>query len=210
MKLTGESFYRVTMLSAYTTYFWIRSCFASKPPALSREEELERLNQWIENEGEISVVLRSFLAPALFLGPTLYVFYPRWVSYFKIPLSSPLRLAATGVTLASLPLLFWIHCHLGTFWSSDLEVQEEHQLVTSGLYQWIRHPMYTALLLFYAGTSLTAANWLVLIPNFASIIIMLARIEKEEEMLLKKFGQEYLDYKERTGTLLPRPVNSLF
>ncbi len=204
MKLTGESFYRVTILSAYSTYFWIRSRFASKPSAANREEELKRLNQSMENEGKSSVMLRAFLAPALFLGPTLYVIYPKWVSYFKIPLSSPLRLAATGVTLTSLPFLYWIHYHLGTFWSSDLEVQEEHQLVTSGLYQWIRHPMYTALLLFYAGTSLTAANWLVLIPNFASIIIMLSRIEKEEEMLFRKFGEEYLDYMESTGTLLPK------
>jgi protein-S-isoprenylcysteine O-methyltransferase Ste14 len=162
----------------------------------------------MDNEGKNSVMLRALLAPTLLGGPALYILYPKWVSYFKIPLSTPLRLATTGVTLSSLPLLFWIHHHLGSFWSSDLEVQEEHHLVTSGLYQWIRHPMYTALLLFYAGTSLTSANWLVLIPNFASIMIMLSRIEKEEEMLLKKFGQEYLEYKDRTGTLLPKPVTS--
>lgn len=206
MNLKDESFYRLTLIGAYTTYFFIRKHFVLEPLPLNREDELVRLNQSVENEGKYSVMLRTVLAPTLLLMPAVYVLYPTWVSYFRISLSPQLRLTATAATLTSLPFLYWIHSHLGNFWSSDLELQEDHHLVKTGLYQWIRHPMYTALLLFYAGTSLTSANWIVLVPNFASIFIMLTRIGKEEEMLVKKFGQEYLDYKEQTGTLLPKLI----
>lgn len=204
MKFTDESFNRLTLVGVYTTYFLIRKQFAPHHTATNQEDELDQLSQSIINEGKYSVVLRTLLAPTLLIAPALYVIYPRWIAYFKIPLPSSLRFVATGVTLTSLPFLYWIHYHLGRFWSSDLEVKEDHHLVRTGLYQWIRHPMYTALLLFYTGTAFTSANWIVLVPNFVSIVVMLNRIEKEEEMLINKFGQDYLDYKEQTGSLLPR------
>lgn len=206
MQLKDESFYRMTLTAAYTTYFLIRNHFVLEPLPLNREDELKHFHQSVENEGKYSLMLRTVLAPTLLLMPAVYILYPTWVSYFNIPMSPPLRLTATTITLISLPFLYWIHSHLGKFWSSDLELHEDHHLVKTGLYQWIRHPMYTALLLFYAGTSLTSANWIVLVPNFASILIMLTRIRKEEEMLIKKFGQEYLDYREQTGTLLPKLI----
>jgi protein-S-isoprenylcysteine O-methyltransferase Ste14 len=83
--------------------------------------------------------------------------------------------------------------------------KEEHQLVTSGPYRWIRHPIYTAYLLNYVSGGLVASNLvLTFVPVIFFGLMIINRIPREEAVMREEFGQEYLDLEAHTGGLLPR------
>ena len=134
----------------------------------------------------------------------LYATYPQWMTRFRLPFPIWLRYIGAGLGLASLALLLWVQDTLGRQWSTGLVLREEHTLVTSGPYRWVRHPMYTALFAFMIALGLVSANWLVVLAPAVAISLLLARIPKEESMMTEQFGDEYRAYMERTGRLLPR------
>ncbi len=94
--------------------------------------------------------------------------------------------------------LFWrSHADLGINWSPGLELRENHALVTSGIYAYIRHPMYAAFLLSVLAQPLLIQNWIagvLAVPAF--IVMWIVRMPREEAMMREKFGVEY-------GRLLP-------
>lgn len=98
----------------------------------------------------------------------------------------------------------WAVIRLGRFFSRTVEIEAGHQLITSGPYQWIRHPAYTGMVLIYLGLALSLGTWLGAI---LTLILMLAatgyRIRVEEQVLLENFGQAYRDYMKHTWRLLP-------
>ena len=82
---------------------------------------------------------------------------------------------------------------------------EEGKLITGGLFQYVRNPIYSAWILFIIpGFSLLTLSWIFLGTPFVTYIAFKVFIKKEEEYLVKRFGQEYLAYKEKTRQLLPR------
>ena len=103
-------------------------------------------------------------------------------------------------------LLFWrSHSDLGENWSRTLEIRKGHQLVTHGLYRWIRHPMYAAIWLLRLAQGLLLQNWLAGWSTFVAFAVMyFVRISEEERMMGDFFGQKYSDYMRRTGRLFPR------
>jgi protein-S-isoprenylcysteine O-methyltransferase Ste14 len=102
--------------------------------------------------------------------------------------------------------LFWrAHADLGLNWSQTLEVRKGHEVVKTGVYGSIRHPMYAAILLFSLAQGLLLENWLAgwsALVTFA--ILVLIRMPREEAMMCEFFGQGYRDYMRQTGRLLPR------
>jgi protein-S-isoprenylcysteine O-methyltransferase Ste14 len=120
----------------------------------------------------------------------------------------PLRAGPFVAGIVSLAVGLWLfhrsHVDLGKNWSVTLEVREEHQLITHGIYRHIRHPMYTALLLYSVGQTLVIPNWVVgpsyLIP-FAILFVL--RVQAEERMMLDQFGDQYREYMLRTKRLVP-------
>jgi protein-S-isoprenylcysteine O-methyltransferase Ste14 len=96
------------------------------------------------------------------------------------------------------------HADLGTNWSITLEVREKHQLITQGVYRWVRHPMYLALLIYSAGQALVVPNWLAG-PSYgvAMLLLFAMRLGPEERMMLEEFGQEYQTYRATTKRLVP-------
>ena len=85
-----------------------------------------------------------------------------------------------------------------------LELRENHQLVTHGIYRQVRHPMYAALFLYSIGQALILPNWIAGPSYFVAFAILFAlRIGAEERMMLETFGQEYASYMARTKLLVP-------
>ena len=94
---------------------------------------------------------------------------------------------------------------LGRNWSSTLAVRPEHQLVTEGIYRYLRHPIYTALWLWALAQPLLLPNWLAGFGGLLAVIpLTLLRIPREEALMLEQFGDAYLAYMNNTGRLLPR------
>ena len=95
------------------------------------------------------------------------------------------------------------HVDLGTNWSITLEVRENHQLVTHGIYRSVRHPMYAALFLYAVGQVLVVPNWLAGPSYLIAIAILFAfRVGAEEQMMLETFGAEYEAYMSKTKRLV--------
>ena len=102
-------------------------------------------------------------------------------------------------------LLFLSHRDLGRHWTINVGLREGHQLITTGIYQYIRHPMYAAHLVWAIGQILILHNW---IAGYSFILTMLPfyfyRSRREEEMLIEEFGDDYREYREKTGALFPK------
>jgi len=113
---------------------------------------------------------------------------------------------AAGISCI-VPGLWWLHrshANLGAYWSVTLELRENHQLVTQGIYGWVRHPMYAALFVYAIGQLLVIPNW-VAGPSYlvAFGVLFALRIGAEERMMLETFGDEYAAYMARTKRLVP-------
>lgn len=104
---------------------------------------------------------------------------------------------------SGLRLLYRSHADLGSNWSITLEVQENHRLITHGVYKRIRHPMYLALLLYASGQALVVPNWIAGPAYLVAVMFLfMLRVGREERMMSEQFGQAYEDYKSRTRRLL--------
>lgn len=112
----------------------------------------------------------------------------------------------TGVALTFVGsiLAIWARLLLGQNWSATVSLKTGHQLVRSGPYAYIRHPIYAGLLLAVIGTAMVLGEWrgLAAITVFAIAHGLKAR--NEEQFLTAEFGEEYRQYREMTGFLLPR------
>src|SRR5574341_614278 len=121
-----------------------------------------------------------------------------------IPLPDWLRWVGVIMDVVSLAVWVWVQAALGSLWSAQLQLRDEHHLVTTGPYGSIRHPLYTAMMGMGIALALITANWIF--AAFALIVIAgaVARVPREEQMMLDGFGDEYRQYMARTGRFLPR------
>ena len=157
----------------------------------------------IKGEGKLGVTLfRLFSlmgAPAVLI----YMIIPDWIRWAALPLPVWLRWSGVALSIAGIPLFFWAHHALGKSWSIEVVIKEQHTLVTSGPYRWVRHPMYTAALVLVLGSFLIMANWFIGITLLPISVVTAAKAGKEEQILIEKFGDEYRAYMQRTGRFLP-------
>ena len=102
--------------------------------------------------------------------------------------------------------LFWrSHADLGRNWSVTTELRERHELVTSGVYRRIRHPMYAAIWLIFLVQPLLVHNWIAgLSGPLAFAAMYFIRVPYEEAMMRERFGEAYDAYSRRAGRLCPR------
>lgn len=117
----------------------------------------------------------------------------------------PLALAV-GIALLSFGLWLFKRSHedLGTNWSVSLQVKENHQVVKTGIYQYVRHPMYSALFLYSASQAFLLPNWIVGPAGFlAFAVLYLGRVRSEETMMLERFSEDYRSYMASTKRLIP-------
>ena len=91
-------------------------------------------------------------------------------------------------------------------WSRAVAFKEDHELITTGLYHYVRHPIYTGVLLMILATALSVGT---LSAGIGFVIIVLGlwfKLRAEEEILTKHFPKEYSAYKDRTKALIPYVV----
>ena len=125
-------------------------------------------------------------------------------SMFVLP--HPDLFAFVGVVLFALGLLlrWWAIITLGRFFTVDVVVEKDHEVVERGPFRWVRHPSYTGVLLAFVGWALTLGNWaamlVVLVPIFAAFI---HRMKVEEGALSRALGERYRGYMKRTKRLAP-------
>ena len=109
----------------------------------------------------------------------------------------PAGLAAQASFFA---LAVWARRHLGRNWSARIEIKMGHQLVRSGPYRMLRHPIYTAVVGMYTGTALVSGKWHALIGVAMVMFAYWRKIRMEEAKLREAFGTEYENYRRATWT----------
>ena len=148
---------------------------------------------------------RVLVALPLFAAVLVYLVNPAWMAWASY--DSPVWLRWTGVAAgwSLVPAAFWVFSSLGRQVSETVLTKEHHQLVTSGPYRWIRHPLYVTGLGLFGAIGLMAANWFILLFTLIAFFgIRFAVVPIEEQALVVKFGERYRAYMIRTGALLPR------
>jgi protein-S-isoprenylcysteine O-methyltransferase len=114
--------------------------------------------------------------------------------------------AFAGVVLffAGLLLRWWAIITLGRFFTVDVTIEKDHELVEQGPFRIVRHPSYTGVLLAFVGFALSLRNWaallVILLPIGAAFI---HRMNVEEDALSRALGRRYADYMKRTKRLVP-------
>lgn len=147
--------------------------------------------------------LLFFVALGMSILPMIYVFTP-WFNFANYSLPAWANILGM-LTFAIALWLFWkSHHDLGRNWSPTLQVREDHTLVTNGIYQKIRHPMYTSIWLWVIAQGLLLTNW---IAGLSGIITFgtsyFFRVGNEEKMMIEQFGDQYQAYIQKTKRLLP-------
>ncbi len=92
---------------------------------------------------------------------------------------------------------------LGKNWSLSVQAKESHELIQSGIYSLVRHPIYSGILLLYAGSAIVNGGYTGVLAVVIVFISFWSKLKKEESMLTSIFGDQYLEYKTRTKALIP-------
>jgi protein-S-isoprenylcysteine O-methyltransferase Ste14 len=127
-----------------------------------------------------------------------------WLAWRFIPDADWTRSVGIAVTAAGLALCVWARRNLGEYWSDKVSLKVDHQLIRSGPYSFLRHPIYSGVLLGIAGTALAIGEWrgvIVLVVMTANYWIKAGR---EDTILAGKFGAAFEEHRKRAGSLLPK------
>ncbi|HEU5114450.1 MAG TPA: isoprenylcysteine carboxylmethyltransferase family protein [Candidatus Paceibacterota bacterium] len=109
---------------------------------------------------------------------------------------------AAVISVVGISFAVWARLHLGRNWSPRPAVKEHHELVTSGPYAYVRHPIYSGIILLAFGAAISGSLVGVIALVFASIVYLF-RIRKEERIMLGLFPDQYPAYQARTKKLIP-------
>ena len=168
---------------------------------INKENEITESRQTVvENALLAAVLIGSALLPMLHLTLGLLNF----ADY-----TLPVWATAGGVVLLAIGLwLFWrSHADLGRNWSVTLEIREGHHLITSGVYERIRHPMYSAIFSIFTAQVLLLHNWIAGPGGIVAFALMyIIRVPREEAMMRERFGEEYDAYCQNTGRVFPKLI----
>ncbi len=198
--MADELSIRVLFIVLYGLFLIPRGYYRFVKPRHEKEKTGETDRATV---GKIQAVLTLIILGGL-ISSILYVLGLPLMDWFQM-LQYPiwLRVAGALLVLIMIPLLAWIHRELDRQYSAVLKIKSDHQLITTGPYERVRHPMYTVLILFFFGLSLVSANLIVIL--FA-VLLMLAFpfwVRIEEEKMIEVFGEEYIEYMKRTGRFFP-------
>jgi protein-S-isoprenylcysteine O-methyltransferase Ste14 len=149
-------------------------------------------------------ILLALLFVAMFFVPLIYA-ATDWLDFANYSLPAWAGWLGVAILGGGLVVFWRAHADLGLNWSPSLEIREKHELITRGIYSYIRHPMYASQWLWVFAQPLLLHNW---IAGFLNLIVFLffypMRVQAEEELMLEQFGEEYRSYMEKVGAVFPR------
>jgi protein-S-isoprenylcysteine O-methyltransferase Ste14 len=156
-------------------------------------------------EGGALMAARALVAVPLLISPLAYVAHPPAMAWASFAAPEWLRWTGVALGVAVVASVHWVLSNLGRNVSETVLTKESHELVVTGPYRWIRHPLYTTGTALFLALGLIAANWFILLCAAAALAgILLVVIPREERELRARFGAAYDDLVSRTGAMWPR------
>jgi protein-S-isoprenylcysteine O-methyltransferase Ste14 len=188
---------RLMVLLILASAFLISGLYRQR--ARSEGETIERIE-----EGLLPMTVRLIFGFSIIAVLLFNIFFGELMLWSKINFPLWVRIFGAATAVVSILLLWWVFRSLGANISETILTKDEHQLVTTGPYKWVRHPLYTCSLLMLFSISLMLEDWVLLLFSIAGLLVFrLLVIPAEEEKLLDKFGEEYQIYQTRTGAMFP-------
>jgi protein-S-isoprenylcysteine O-methyltransferase Ste14 len=120
-----------------------------------------------------------------------------------VPASRIVTVAGLAIEVAGILFAFWARRHLGRNWSGEVRIASGHELVRSGPYQWLRHPIYTGILGMYGGAMLVSEQMHALIAFVIITVAYWRKLRLEEKILSANFGASWDGYQRETWALVP-------
>lgn len=108
-----------------------------------------------------------------------------------------------AIQASAIALAVWARKHLGSNWSAAVVAKVDHQLVRTGPYKLIRHPIYTAMLGMHAGISIASGEWHAVVGLGMLMLAYARKIRLEERTMSRLFGEEHVAYRHNSWTLIP-------
>jgi protein-S-isoprenylcysteine O-methyltransferase Ste14 len=128
---------------------------------------------------------------------------PGWLGERWLAPGAGAYAVGTLLVAAGLGLSVWARVLLGGNWSATVTLKEGHQIVRAGPYRLVRHPIYTGLLLGFAGTAVARGEWRGLLAVAIAAASLWRKLRLEERWLTEEFGAGYADYQRQTRALIP-------
>jgi protein-S-isoprenylcysteine O-methyltransferase Ste14 len=112
---------------------------------------------------------------------------------------------AIGAALgfAGLAFCLWARVTIAANWSSDVQLKRGHELIVAGPYAHVRHPIYTGLLMMFAGTALAVGEWRAALAVAVAAAAFWLKLRREEALMRRQFGEAYAQYASRVPALIP-------
>lgn len=170
-----------------------------------------KFNAEVERPSGLVFTLAAFGTGIFFLESVLFIILVVTGLYgimsnsffqLRFPFDSWVQLSGILATASGYALFVWSVLARGRY-ATSWEMSENQKLVTWGPYNYIRHPSYVAYFILFTGLFLTLLNLIAVIP-FIAIPGYLRIATVEEELLMKRFGREYLEYQRTTGKFFPK------
>lgn len=161
------------------------------------------IKQAERRERSFTYFLHRLLVAAGFL--LIFLDVPsKWLHLRMLPNSEWLPVLGIVTAVAGFALAIWARVHIGRNWSSSVVAKVQHELIRSGPYRWVRHPIYSGLMLALLGTVLVQDE----VRGPVALVLVYAgwkiKSRLEEQMMVSTFGEQYIVYANSTGALFPR------
>jgi protein-S-isoprenylcysteine O-methyltransferase Ste14 len=120
-----------------------------------------------------------------------------------LPATLSVYLTGTAITAAGLAFTVWARMALGRNWSGTVTLKEGHELIRTGPYRFVRHPIYTGLLVAFAGSAVARGEWRGVLAVVIAFAALWRKLRLEERWLEEIFGDAYTRYRAEVRALIP-------
>ncbi len=172
------------------------------PHRLNAASSGERISH--RQEGYVFAATLRISGLLLWMSTLAYLLFPSTVAWASIPLPLALRWCGAIVGAACTAFLYWTLSTLGKNLTDTAVTRRDAVLVTQGPYGWVRHPFYVCAALLMVATTTLTANGLIGISSVLVLTLLALRTPKEEQMLIRRFGEGYRNYMKTTGKFFTR------
>ncbi len=163
---------------------------------LLRIKSEDKQNADANSLGMIWMVIVISVTGAVFIAQRFF--------QFAITANPNIVYIGEAIIVIGIILRLWVIRTMGKLFTVQVTIKVDHHLKTDGFYKIIRHPSYAASLLSFIGFGLALDNWISLFLVFILVLMaFVRRIQIEEKVLIRQFGEAYLNYSQKTKRLIP-------
>ncbi len=186
--------FAVIFFSVFSVGFYYRI------QAHRQNDRFERM----KHEGATTFLILRVAGGILWLTAFLFPLFPEMFAPVRYTTTATVQMTGILLALIAVPMGVSVFTAIGKNITDTVETRQNHQLVTTGIYRFIRHPLYTTGLLLFVGLGLLAAVWPVLLFSAVVAVTLYVRTFTEENKLIEEFGDAYRRYMKSTGKFFPK------